>query len=309
MAALEVQAVHTFTGHRGSVYVLSEAEEENTFYSSGSDGTLVRWDLDRPEQGLAVAQMDDAVFSMCRDPQSKSLYAGTQKGFLYLIQPSAEIPARKLVLHRNSVHSLLLSDQKLYSFAADGMMAIWDAETMELIKVIQISSHKIRAAIKPPGLSNIFISDGAGRIFTYDPASDEIKMIIQIEGIRTVFSFLYLPLQDLLWIGGMDAVIHRYHLAEGIHKLDSIKAHWYTINSMVYLEPHPWVASASRDKSIRIWNKEDGSLLKDIAPPKAGAHKHSVNTLLWKKERGLLLSASDDGSIKSWKFQTQHDTD
>lgn len=309
MAPFDVHPVHNFTGHRGSVYVLSDAGEENAFYSSGSDGNLVRWDLDHPDRGLAIATMDDAVFSLCRDPSTNFFYAGTQKGFVYQIRSGEERNARKIVFHKNSVHSLLLLDQILYTFAADGIMAIWEADTMKLIKAIQISPYKIRSAIKPANLSCMLISDGAGRIFSYDIPGGEIKLILQIEGIRSVFSMLYISDQDLLWIGGMDALIHRYRLAAGVQKSEQTQAHWYTVNSLVDLEPLPMVASASRDKSIRIWNKNDFSLLKDISPSKPGAHRHSVNALLWKAEQRLLLSASDDGSIKSWKLQQKNDTD
>ena len=65
-----------------------------------------------------------------------------------------------------------------------------------------------------------------------------------------------------------------------------------------------WFASASRDKSIKIWDPRNFKLLKVIDASKKGmnAHINSVNKLLWLSYNNYLVSASDDRSIMVWEI-------
>jgi WD40 repeat protein len=60
-------------------------------------------------------------------------------------------------------------------------------------------------------------------------------------------------------------------------------------------------ASASRDKTIRIWSAETYELQKSIDKEKYDGHLNSVNKLLWLHSHNYLISGSDDRSIIIWK--------
>ena len=75
-------------------------------------------------------------------------------------------------------------------------------------------------------------------------------------------------------------------------------AHWYTLNHLAFSPDGALFATASRDKTIKIWDAQTFSLLKTIDTIRYGGHINSVNRLLWLPE--ALLSVSDDRTMKIW---------
>jgi WD40 repeat protein len=57
--------------------------------------------------------------------------------------------------------------------------------------------------------------------------------------------------------------------------------HIYTINEVVLSPNGELFATASRDKTIKIWQRTDLKLLKVIDAKRHGGHVNSVNKLIW----------------------------
>ena len=94
-----------------------------------------------------------------------------------------------------------------------------------------------------------------------------------------------------------------------------VKAHLFTIHALAGSELG-WLASGSMDKTVKIWDRNTGELLKVIDREKypSRGHSHSVNALCWlalaksgpnaNLETGLrrlLASAGDDKIIRVWE--------
>jgi centriolar protein POC1 len=76
----------------------------------------------------------------------------------------------------------------------------------------------------------------------------------------------------------------------------SVPAHNYAIYSIAF--GHGICASASRDKTIKIWDELSFNPIQRL-DTKSGGHSHSVNKLLFQHDH--LISCSDDRQIICWK--------
>jgi WD40 repeat protein len=80
-----------------------------------------------------------------------------------------------------------------------------------------------------------------------------------------------------------------------------LAAHWYTINHLAMHPQGKLLASASRDKTIRLWDMSDFSLVKTLDATNEG-HLNSVNHLTWSSSGAKLYGASDDRTISAWSI-------
>jgi WD40 repeat protein len=77
-------------------------------------------------------------------------------------------------------------------------------------------------------------------------------------------------------------------------------AHLYTINAVALSPDGQLLATASRDKRIRIWDAATGQLIQSLDTVRDQGHRHSVNALHWTANGYQLISASDDRTLCFW---------
>jgi WD40 repeat protein len=82
--------------------------------------------------------------------------------------------------------------------------------------------------------------------------------------------------------------------------IKSIPAHNWAIYDIAYSPNSNLFATASRDKTLKIWDSKTFQLLKVINKEKYDGHLNSVNKLIWSTYNNYLISAGDDRSIIIW---------
>jgi WD40 repeat protein len=303
MNQISVKALDQYKGHFGGIYSIIQGSENDSILSAGSDGLVCKWNIKTGNQGTVVAQTGERIFCLYLFKNENILFAGTMQGDLFQIQLNAPHTVRRLRFHQSTLYRMSSLDHTLIVVSALGIVSLWDAATATIINHLKISNGKLRSLAVDPFRKFIYIGDSDGRLYTLQFPS--LELIDKKDKLheKTVFSLHYLPKEQLLITGGMDA--HLKIINEKGNLQNDIKAHWYSINDICELETTPLIATASRDKSIRIWNKNDWSLVKEISTPKFAAHRHSANSLYWYADESILFSAGDDSTIFSWKLETQ----
>jgi WD40 repeat protein len=112
----------------------------------------------------------------------------------------------------------------------------------------------------------------------------------------------YSPDGNYLLSGGRDAFIRVWETEKEYKEIPTEAAHLQTINDIVFHPKGQIFASASRDKTIKIWDFRNFALLKVIDTVRYGGHLKSVNKLHWLDDQQL-LSCSDDRTIMSWDIR------
>ncbi len=78
-----------------------------------------------------------------------------------------------------------------------------------------------------------------------------------------------------------------------------LKGHENKINSVIFSPEGKYLASASSDNTIKLWNVEDKS---EVATLKG--HSKSVTSVIFSPDGKRLISSSQDYTIKLWSTES-----
>ena len=100
------------------------------------------------------------------------------------------------------------------------------------------------------------------------------------------------------WLRPMTCSLH----PPGGALLEMLEDHTESVNCVAVTTNGEKAVSASSDKTIKIWDIENGEVLQTLHE-----HEDEVNCVTLNPSGDLVVSASDDGTLKIWKFLTEEE--
>ncbi|MEN9958777.1 MAG: hypothetical protein RLZZ474_1021 [Bacteroidota bacterium] len=296
MKPLKIERIDTFAGHRGAVYALCQGQESHVFYSAGSDGWVVQWNLHKPDLGQVVAQISGSIYAMVYDAKTGILWVGQNFEGVHGILVADQTRVFSIQLPQLAIYSLAIMDGHVWVGHQDGLITVIDQQAQAIKKRIKSGETNIRCFCPLPNAEMaIGSSDGYIRIFKADFSLHKAWLA----HTNSVFSIIYHS--EGLFSVGRDAHIRKWNLT-GEALLEGVPAHIYSINTVVVSPDGQYLATGSMDKTIKIWDTTSLKLLKVLDFARYGGHKNSINRLIWSTYQDFLVSGSDDKNISVWKI-------
>lgn len=295
-----------YTGHADAIYSLECVAGNAELYSGSGDGFVGSWDIITGSFREPLAKMPATIYSIRKHPSKPLLYVGLQNGVLFVLDVNERSIIRSIQLSTDGLFDLaLISDDRYLMIASgEGMLFVLDTTDYSIYQSLLLTDKSIRSLeISPCGR---FVIAGCSDHHLYFMEMKEKLHVNQVLPAHdnSVFTATFKEGYVLL-TGGRDAMLKQWNWDHETleWKPDvTIPAHNYTINKISVSPDNSLIATASRDKTVKLWSYEDLKLLKVLDRGKFdAAHTHSVNTLKW-LDATTLLSAGDDKRIISWKI-------
>lgn len=286
-----------FSGHAAGIY--STAFDGTFIYSASADKFVARWNIQLGIQDSFSIRFENPVYALCLINNNEQLVTGLSNGDLHIFDLAKRQEVKFYTQHSSAVFSLVENPSKKQFYAADsnGNLTVWSSETLELLLFLPINCGKIRRIAVTAFGDNIAVAGQDGYIRIFDTVFfNEIATFFAHEGGVTALLF-HPKHHHLLLSGGKDA-----HLKLTNWKTNqverSIPAHNFVIYDLISLNGGSIIVSASRDKTIKLWDAESLAIV-ERKDQRKGGHKHSVNCLL-RLDAHSFASASDDRRLIVW---------
>ena len=302
MSKIQVNKLHTLTGHNDCIYALREGADPRFFFTGAGDGMVVEWDLDHPKDGKLLARLPHSVYALEVDSKRNTLIVGHNYEGVHVIDLNEKKESWSLKLGTAAIFDLKIFGDELYVATGDGVLFVVDLESRAIKKHIKLSTKSIRVLAIAPSKKLLALGFSDHSIQILDLAQGAAA-IARLEGhSNSVFALDFSPGEEVLVSGGRDACL-KFWNTNSYFLEENIVAHLYAINYLSFREDGKYLVTCSMDKSLKIWDSTSRNLLKVIDKARNAGHGTSINKVFWSTYSGVIVSVSDDRTIAIWQIE------
>uniref|UniRef100_A0A8D2JGJ1 Notchless protein homolog 1 n=1 Tax=Sciurus vulgaris TaxID=55149 RepID=A0A8D2JGJ1_SCIVU len=309
-AIFRVRAVTRCTssleGHSEAVISVAFSPTGKYLASGSGDTTILLWDPSTGKQvGRTLAGHSKWITGLSweplhANPECRYVASSSKDGSVRVWDTTAGRCERILTGHTQSVTCLRWGgDGLLYSASQDRTIKVWRAHDGVLCRTLQGHGHWVNTM----ALS----TDYALRTGAFEPAeatvnAQDLQGSLQELKERALSRYNLVRGQgpERLVSGSDDFTLFLWSPAEDKKPLARMTGHQALINQVLFSPDSRMVASASFDKSIKLWDGRTGKYLASLR-----GHVAAVYQIAWSADSRLLVSGSSDSTLKVWDVKAQ----
>ncbi|MEH2271914.1 MAG: tetratricopeptide repeat protein [Nostoc sp.] len=277
--------IRTFTGYKDGVTSVAFSPDGKTIATGSRDRTVKLW---TPNGKLLKTFKDthkDFVWAVAWSPDGKTIVTAGRDNFVKLWNLNGTL-LKVFEGHRERVMNV--------SFSPDGKIIASASQdkTVKLWKLDAKSDGKLDGTLLTT-LSGHTNGVYAARF------SPDCKTLVTASADTTI-KLWQLDAGSFLGKGNrpastcVDSTIKGGQLGSGV--LSTLNSHSDRVNKVSFSPDGQIIASASYDKTVKLWKPADGTLFKTLK-----GHSDQVNSVTFSPDGKIIASGSADKTVKLWK--------
>eukprot|EP01018_Ginkgo_biloba_P020734 Gb_18371 [translate_table: standard] len=291
--------LYTCTGHRNWVLCIAWSPDGKQLVSGSKDGDLRIWD---PETGKALGNPLNGhkkwITGLAWEPVHLQApcrrFASSSKDGDVRVWDTV---LRKCVMSLTG-HTLAVTcvkwggDGLIYSSSQDCTIKVWETSQGKLIRELKGHGHWVNTlALSTEFALRTGPYDHTGKQYT---SAEEMK-----EAALEKYKKAKRDAPERLVSGSDDFTMFLWEPTSSKHPKARMTGHQQLVNHVYFSPDGQWVASASFDKSVKLWNGSTGKFITTFR-----GHVGPVYQISWSADSRLLLSGSKDSTMKLWDMRT-----
>jgi energy-coupling factor transporter ATP-binding protein EcfA2 len=247
-----------FKGHSGKINSIAFVPGTREFFTSGSDGKVLKWNLDNKDQSFQVIYtgLNDRIEVIAVSPDGGWLACGSDNSMIRMIPLKANQIGFELRGHTDMIKSLIFSIDGLYLYSAalDGKVLKWDigAKTYSNVNTGSFQIKYIDLSSDGKQLAGISTS-GSVLVWNPEQLTGSSRIETTLKDIKVV---RFKPDENILALGDVNGNIELWDLVKKA-KVSETKGHTAMINDIQFNNVNSQMATVGNDKTIKIWNAVD----------------------------------------------------
>jgi WD40 repeat protein len=247
-------------GHKNSVRSLVTSASSNTLFSGGSDGKIMRWSLQNGawKGDVLVGERDDyQVYSMDVSPDGNYLVVGglfaadrnTNYAELYDLRNLG--PARKIMGYKSDIENINFTpDGKGFYARCNSGRSILYSDLTTAREVISLKEKITSIDLSPDG-TKLAGAGSAGHLYIWDIRNNYTPTDYHILKGTDILAVSFTPDNRDVIIGDENGEVRI--VTNGITRR-ILSGHTSQIAKIKFSHSGKFMATASKDKTIRLWN-------------------------------------------------------
>lgn len=296
---IEITLEATLAGHQNPIFTLAQPNNSQLLYTAGNDKGVVIWDLEKMAFQKLLCKVGSSVYVLKAIPNTNLLAIGMRSGQVLLLDSTDQTLVANWKTEHGAVFSIqiLMDKQEMIAIGEEGYAYVWDLRTYQLLYRFKIAETTVRTIAVSNDQQQLAFGDKNGVIHVYQADDYQERIKKQIHSMP-VTSLIYM--NNHIISGGRDAQLFKLE-SNNLDTIQQITPHMFTVYSIDNGGHDDIFATASRDKTWKIWKEEDLTLLKNVSRDRFyDSHNLSINAMIWNKDR--IFTVSDDKLVKVWKL-------
>jgi WD40 repeat protein len=248
---------NVYRGHTDAVRSLVFAPDNKSFYSAGSDGRVMKWDInDRSSSVVIENPMVNRVIDVSDD--GKWLVCGTD-GYGVQVFRTGNFKAEPRILmgEDNRIRTLdfLKDNRRMFAAGTGGVITLWDLETGRSSVFTTTNSPVDILVVSKEGR---YLAAGTrdGKITIYDVEDASNNFLLHESSGNSILALDFGENDRLLASGDLQGNVLVWDFRSK-SLLNNLRGHSARITQLKFSPDGKILASASNDGSVRMWETGD----------------------------------------------------
>ncbi|OLL26672.1 Ribosome assembly protein 4 [Neolecta irregularis DAH-3] len=297
--------LYTLKGHTNWVLCASWSPDGNIVATGSMDNTVRLWD---PKTGKACGEPLKGhvrnIFSLAWEPyhltkhgSSPRLASGSKDGMIKIWETTIRQCQFTLCGHTSAVSCVKWSGKGLIiSSSRDKSIKIWDSKDGKLVHTLTAHSHWVNhIALSTEHV--LRLGPFADRRCSSDSGEAPQQRALRVWEKAAQIGGCF---EERFVTGSDDFTMFLWDLAKGTKPVARMTGHQKLVNHVSFSPDGRYIASASFDNSVKLWDGRDGKFIATLR-----GHVAAVYQCAWSSDSRLLVSSSKDTTLKVWDIRTR----